>query len=76
MWWTNYYSQGGFKVRAFIIVRQRCYFFIFSKARVSLSQSVCTNVGEKIAISRRINRAWRLIGWGEIRKGTKIELNE
>ena len=50
--------------------------FIFSKARVSLSQSVCTNVGEKIAISRRINRAWRLIGWGEIRKGTKIELNE
>jgi len=47
-----------------------------NKARVSLSQSVCTNVGEKIAISRRINRAWRLIGWGEIRKGTKIELNE
>ena len=46
----------------------------FSKARISLSQSVCTNIGEKVAISRRINRAWRLIGWGEIRKGTKIEL--
>lgn len=45
-----------------------------NKARISLSQSVCTNIGEKVAISRRINRAWRLIGWGEIRKGTKIEL--
>lgn len=45
-----------------------------NKARVTLSQSVCTNIGEKIAISRRINRAWRLIGWGEIRKGTKIDL--
>jgi len=47
-----------------------------NRARVGLSQSVCTQVGEKVAISRRINRAWRLIGWGEIRKGTKIDLDD
>jgi translation initiation factor 2 subunit 3 len=30
---------------------------------------VCANEGEKIAISRRIVRNFRLIGWGEIKKG-------
>ena len=30
---------------------------------------VCANVGEKIAMSRRIERNFRLIGWGEIKKG-------
>jgi hypothetical protein len=29
-------------------------------------------VGEKIALSRRVEKHWRLIGWGEIRKGSKI----
>jgi len=46
------------------------------KARVHLSQAVCTNEGEKIAISRRIDRAWRLIGWGAISKGVKVQLED
>jgi hypothetical protein len=29
--------------------------------------------GEKIALSRRVDKHWRLIGWGQIRKGTTIE---
>lgn len=42
-------------------------------AKVALTQPVCTEVGEKIALSRRIDKHWRLIGWGEIKKGTTIE---
>lgn len=38
-------------------------------ARISLTQPVCTQVGEKIALSRRVDKHWRLIGWGEIKKG-------
>lgn len=30
-------------------------------------------IGEKIALSRRIDKHWRLIGWGQIRKGNTIE---
>jgi translation initiation factor 2 subunit 3 len=38
-------------------------------AKVQLQFPVCTSVGEKVALSRRIDKHWRLIGWGEIRKG-------
>lgn len=41
-------------------------------AKVALTQPVCTEVGEKIALSRRIDKHWRLIGWGQIRKGVAI----
>ena len=44
-------------------------------ARIALTQPVCTEVGEKIALSRRVEKHWRLIGWGEIRKGSKITVN-
>jgi translation initiation factor 2 subunit 3 len=37
---------------------------------------VCTQEDEKIALSRRVDKHWRLIGWGEIRKGNKIEMNQ
>jgi len=43
-------------------------------AKVGLTQPVCTQAGEKIALSRRIDKHWRLIGWGQIRKGTKIDI--
>ncbi|RHY33993.1 hypothetical protein DYB32_001227 [Aphanomyces invadans] len=43
-------------------------------AKIVLTQPVCTQEGEKIALSRRIDKHWRLIGWGEIRRGTKIEI--
>jgi hypothetical protein len=39
------------------------------QAKIALTQPVCTEVGEKIALSRRIDKHWRLIGWGQIRKG-------
>ena len=41
-------------------------------ARISLTQPVCTEENEKIALSRRVDKHWRLIGWGEIRKGQKV----
>ena len=43
-------------------------------AKIQLTQPVCTEKGEKIALSRRVDKHWRLIGWGEIRNGTKIEI--
>jgi translation initiation factor 2 subunit 3 len=45
-------------------------------AKIALTQPVCTQEGEKIALSRRVDKHWRLIGWGQIRKGTKIEIVE
>ncbi len=41
-------------------------------AKVILTAPVCTQEGEKLALSRRVDKHWRLIGWGKIRKGTKI----
>lgn len=41
-------------------------------AKVVLTAPVCTREGEKLAISRRVDKHWRLIGWGKIRRGTKI----
>mmetsp|Transcript_37696 Transcript_37696/g.117970 ORF Transcript_37696/g.117970 Transcript_37696/m.117970 type:complete len:341 (+) Transcript_37696:853-1875(+) len=43
------------------------------KAKILLTQPVCTQEGEKIALSRRVDKHWRLIGWGQIRRGTRIE---
>jgi translation initiation factor 2 subunit 3 len=43
-------------------------------AKIALTQPVCTEEGEKIALSRRVEKHWRLIGWGQIRKGSKIEI--
>ncbi|CAK8694043.1 eukaryotic translation initiation factor 2 subunit 3 [Clavelina lepadiformis] len=41
-------------------------------AKVMLTNPVCTEVGEKIALSRRVEKHWRLIGWGQIRRGNVI----
>jgi len=38
-------------------------------AKIHLTQPVCTQESEKIALSRRVEKHWRLIGWGQIRKG-------
>lgn len=45
-------------------------------AKILLTQPVCTESGEKIALSRRIEKHWRLIGWGQIRKGVTITPEE
>lgn len=41
-------------------------------AKLQLNSPVCTEVGEKVALSRKIDKHWRLIGWGQIRKGTVV----
>jgi len=38
-------------------------------AKIALNQPVCTEVNERIALSRRVEKHWRLIGWSQIRKG-------
>lgn len=45
-------------------------------ARLELTGPVCTLVGDKIALSRRVDKHWRLIGWGQINKGNDIELQQ
>lgn len=44
------------------------------RAKVILTSAVCTDIGEKIAISRKINKHWRLIGWGTIKGGVKMAI--
>lgn len=41
-------------------------------AKIALTTPVCTSIGEKIALSRRVEKHWRLIGWGQIRNGAKV----
>jgi translation initiation factor 2 subunit 3 len=45
-------------------------------AKISLTQPVYTQEGDKIALSRRVGKHWRLLGWGEIKKGKKIDILE
>jgi translation initiation factor 2 subunit 3 len=45
-------------------------------AVIALKTPVCTQKHEKIALSRRVEKHWRLIGWGEIEEGTKVEMNQ
>lgn len=42
-------------------------------ARLQLTSPACTEVNEKIALSRRIEKHWRLIGWATIKRGTTLE---
>ena len=43
-------------------------------ATLQLVRPVCTSKGEKIALSRRVDKHWRLIGWGEIRDGQTLDI--
>ena len=45
-------------------------------AKLSLVSPVCCTVGEQIAISRRVEKHFRLIGWGTIRRGVSIPMLE
>lgn len=42
-------------------------------AKLELMSPACTNIGEKVALSRRIEKHWRLIGWATITAGNTIE---
>lgn len=41
--------------------------------KIKLLQPVCCKIDEKVAISRRVGKHWRLIGWGHIKAGTPID---
>jgi len=43
-----------------------------NKIELILTSPICCNLGNKIAISRRIEKHWRLIGWGIIKKGKRF----
>mmetsp|Transcript_7817 Transcript_7817/g.25668 ORF Transcript_7817/g.25668 Transcript_7817/m.25668 type:complete len:467 (-) Transcript_7817:310-1710(-) len=45
-------------------------------SKVLLTTPVCTMEGAKIALSRRVDKHWRLIGWGQIRRGVKVDIKE
>mmetsp|Transcript_25224 Transcript_25224/g.54107 ORF Transcript_25224/g.54107 Transcript_25224/m.54107 type:complete len:346 (+) Transcript_25224:1-1038(+) len=44
-------------------------------SKMQLTSPVCTKEGEKIALSRRVDKHWRLIGWGQIKKGVVLEVS-
>ncbi|KAI0980587.1 hypothetical protein GJ496_006407 [Pomphorhynchus laevis] len=44
----------------------------YDLAKMQLTHPVCTEVGEKIALSRRVEKHWRLIGWGTVMKGVIV----
>ncbi|KAG8215395.1 hypothetical protein J3R82DRAFT_8996 [Butyriboletus roseoflavus] len=44
-------------------------------AKIQLTSPACTEVGEKVALSRRIEKHWRLVGWGSVQRGTVLELD-
>ena len=45
-------------------------------ATISLIQPVCTLEGEKFVLSTMVDKYWRLIGWGNIKRGKKIKVLE
>lgn len=43
-------------------------------AKIQLFKPVCADISDRIALSRRIDGHYRLIGWGEIRQGTEMAI--
>ncbi|CAO3659012.1 unnamed protein product [Umbelopsis vinacea] len=42
-------------------------------ARIVLTGPTCTELGDKVALSRKIDKHWRLIGWGKIKSGAVLD---
>ncbi|KAL0233204.1 hypothetical protein GEMRC1_011949 [Eukaryota sp. GEM-RC1] len=45
-------------------------------ATIILQNPVCTEVGAKVALSRRIEKHWRLIGWADVIGGNTVTLTD
>ncbi|TVU30836.1 hypothetical protein EJB05_22480, partial [Eragrostis curvula] len=43
-------------------------------AKLQLTSSGCSSKGKKLALSRRIEKHWHLIGWGMIQAGTTLDV--
>ena len=46
------------------------------QATLSLVKPVCTELGAKVALSRKVDKHWRLIGHGSIAAGTPVALKD
>jgi len=44
------------------------------QAKIQLSKPVCAEISDKLALSRRIQGHFRLIGWGQICAGKELDL--
>lgn len=44
-------------------------------AKIQLTSPACTEIGEKVALSRRIEKHWRLVGWGSVQRGTVLDVD-
>ena len=44
------------------------------RAKIELTKPVCCYIQEKVALSRRVDKHWRLIGWGEITNGQTLQV--
>ncbi|KAH7086670.1 P-loop containing nucleoside triphosphate hydrolase protein [Auriculariales sp. MPI-PUGE-AT-0066] len=42
-------------------------------AKIQLTTPACTEIGEKVALSRRVDKHWRLVGWGSVMRGSQLE---
>ena len=45
-------------------------------AKILLNYPICVEIGDKVSLSRRISKQYRLIGYGNILRGVKVELVE
>ena len=45
-------------------------------ATLQLVKPVCTELGAKVALSRKVDKHWRLIGHGAITAGVPVTLND
>ncbi|KZO91766.1 hypothetical protein CALVIDRAFT_488612 [Calocera viscosa TUFC12733] len=45
-------------------------------AKIVLTSPACTEIGEKVALSRRIEKHWRLVGWGSVRRGVTLDVDQ
>ncbi|KAI5454283.1 eukaryotic translation initiation factor 2 subunit gamma [Naganishia albida] len=45
-------------------------------AKIALTAPACAQAGDKVALSRRIDKHWRLVGWGEVVRGTLAEVQD
>ncbi|EEB05452.1 translation initiation factor eIF2 gamma subunit [Schizosaccharomyces japonicus yFS275] len=43
-------------------------------AKILLTAPACTEIGEKVALSRRIEKHWRLIGWAKVVEGKTLKV--
>ncbi len=44
-----------------------------NRVSITLALPICADVGTRLAVSRRIERRWRLIGWGILHGGKELD---